>query len=327
MTEAAAARPAPEERSRRTSERIGIACILASALALSLKGILAKLVFAEGVEVATVLALRYALALPMIVVVALWLTGSPRALAMRPADFLLAAAGGLVGYWLAGWLDFTALTMIDVSVERVLLFSFPIFVLLLEALRSRRPPPPRQIVALVAAEAGIVLVMGASDLSLFLANLEGGLYAIASAFVFSLYFMVNQHLGPRLGSARMATAAVAGAFLGTSLQFLLTEPFSALAMSGVAFGWIAAMALFCSVLPFLLVTEGIRRVGASRSALISTVGPVATLALAALVLGETLTAGQLAGALMVFASVLALEGRLPRRLSRILSLRTWKASA
>jgi drug/metabolite transporter (DMT)-like permease len=66
------------------------------------------------------------------------------------------------------------------------------------------------------------------------------------------------------------------------------------------------------VVPFLLVTEGIRRVGASRSALISTVGPVATLVLAALLLDESLTWTQLGGAALVFAAILALEGRLPR---------------
>lgn len=303
---------------QRRSELIGIACVLVSALALALKGIFAKFIFAEGVDVATVLAVRYGLTLPMMIVAALMITGSWRRLAMAPRELGLAVAGGLIGYWIAGWLDFTALTMIDVSVERVLLFSFPVFVLLLEALRSRRPPPRRQVLALVAAEAGIVLVMGASDGALFMANLEGGLWAIASAFAFSLYFMLNQHLGPKLGSARLALGAVIGAFLGTAGQFAATEPLSALAMSGTAWAWTAAMALFCSVVPFLLVTEGIRRVGASRSALISTVGPVATLVLAALLLGESLTWTQLGGAALVFAAILALEGRLPglRRATR-----------
>ena len=72
------------------------------------------------------------------------------------------------------------------------------------------------------------------------------------------------------------------------------------------------MAFFCSVVPFLAITEGIRRVGASRSALISTVGPVATLVLAALLLGERLTPTQLGGAALVFVAILSLEGRLPR---------------
>lgn len=303
---------AGDAEARRRSELIGIACILLSALTLSLKGIFAKYIFAEGVDVVTVLALRNALAFPMLLVVGAWLAGGFSRLTMRPGDLALAMAGGLIGYWLASLLDFTALTMIDVSVERVLLFSFPVFVLILEALRSRRLPPLRQVVALVGAEAGIVLVMGATDADLFLANLEGGLWAIGSAFVFSFYYMLNQHLGPRLGAPRMALAAVGGATLGTCGQFLVTEPLSALVLSGTAWGWVAAMAFFCSVVPFLAVTEGIRRVGASRSALISTVGPVATLVLAALLLGERLTATQLGGAALVFLAILSLEGRLPR---------------
>jgi len=304
---------AAEAEARRRAELLGILCVVVSALALSLKGILAKWAFAEGVSVTTVLALRYGLALPLMVGAALVIARGPRGLAMAPRDLGLAIVGGLLGYWLAGVLDFTALAMIDVSVERVLLFSFPVFVLLLEALRRRRLPPLRQVVALLIAEAGIVLVMGVDDPELFAANLEGGLFAIGSAFVFALYYMVNQHLGPRLGSARMALGAVLGACLGCGVQFVAVEPLSALIVSGTALACIAAMALFCSVVPFLLITEGIRRVGASRSALISTVGPVATLGLAALLLGESLTATQLAGAALVFAAVLALEGRLPAR--------------
>lgn len=300
------------ETAARRRELVGILCVVISALALALKGILAKYIFAEGVDVATLLVIRYALALPMIAAVAVYITGSPGALKMAPCDFALAVLAGVLGYYLAGVLDFTALTMIDVSVERVLLFSFPIFVLLLDSLRRRRLPPRRQFLALILAEAGIVLVMGVADIDLFLANLEGGLWAIASAFVFAVYYMMNQALGPRLGSARMAMSAIVGATLGTGLHFLITTPLGNLATGWPAFGWIAVMALFCSVIPFLLITEGIRRVGASRSALISTVGPVATLVLAWLLLEETMAWEQLAGAALVILSIMALEGRLPR---------------
>lgn len=303
--------------SARRAELIGIGCVLISALALSLKGILAKYIFAEGVDVVTLLAVRYGLAFPMMILAAIALRGGVSKLAMAPRDFLYAACGGLIGYYLAGYLDFTALKLIDVSIERVLLFSFPVFVLALDSIRCRRLPPGRQLLALVVAEAGIVLVMGVANGDLFLDNLEGGLWAIASALAFSFYFMINQALGPRLGSARMALGAVTGAVVGTTAQFLVTLPVSALAMSWPAFLMIAAMALFCSVLPFLLITEGIRRVGASRSALISTVGPVATLALAAVLLGEVMTPAQITGAVLVFAAILALEGKLPLVLRRL----------
>jgi drug/metabolite transporter (DMT)-like permease len=304
----AAAEAAPGDR---RVELIGVGCVLISALALSLKGILAKYIFAEGVDVVTLLAVRYGLAFPMMVLAAAALRGGFANLAMAPRDFAYAAAGGLIGYYLAGYLDFTALKLIDVSVERVLLFSFPVFVVAFDAVRRRRWPPARQLVALIGAEAGIVLVMGATEADIFFANLVGGLWAIGSAFVFAIYFMINQALGPRLGSARMALGAVTGAVIGTTAQFVASTPVAALAMNWSAFAMIAAMALFCSVLPFLLITEGIRRVGASRSALISTVGPVSTLVLAALLLGETMVPSQLAGAALVIVAILALEGKLP----------------
>ena len=298
-------------QTHRGAELLGVACVVISALALSVKGILAKYIYIEGVDVVTLMAVRYGLAFPMMVLAAAALRGGFANLAMAPRDFLIAAGGGLIGYYLAGYLDFTALMLIDVSVERVLLFSFPIFVLTFDAVRRRRWPPPRQLIALVAAEAGIVLVMGAAHADLFLDNLVGGLWAIGSAFVFAIYFMINQSLGPRIGSARMALGAVTGAVIGTTTQFVVSTPLAALEMTWPAWAMIAAMALFCSVVPFLLITEGIRRVGASRSALISTIGPVSTLVLAALLLSEAMTASQIAGAVLVIVAILALEGKLP----------------
>lgn len=302
----------------RRTELIGIACVVISALALSLKGILAKYIYAEGVDVVTLMAVRYGLAFPMMVLAAAALRGGFGNLAMAPRDFLYAIGGGLIGYWLAGYLDFTALSLIDVSVERVLLFSFPIFVLAFDSIRRRRWPPARQLIALVGAEAGIILVMGVANGELFHTNLIGGLWAIGSAFAFAIYFMINQALGPKLGSARMAMGAVTGAVIGTTTQFLVSTPVEALAMSWSAFIMIAAMALFCSVMPFLLITEGIRRVGASRSALVSTIGPVSTLVLAALLLGEVMTPAQFAGAALVIVAILALEGKLPPVLRRLM---------
>jgi len=68
--------------------------------------------------------------------------------------------------------------------------------------------------------------------------------------------------------------------------------------------WLALiMAIFSTVLPAFFMNAGIRRIGAGSASIISSTGPIGTLALAFLLLGETLTPAQLAGTALVLIGV------------------------
>ena len=75
------------------------------------------------------------------------------------------------------------------------------------------------------------------------------------------------------------------------------------------------LVIFATILPLFLVAEGVQRMGAARGGLVSTIGPPATAVMAFFLLGETLTVAQLAGTLLIIASVSALEFRLRRKKS------------
>jgi drug/metabolite transporter (DMT)-like permease len=291
---------------------LGLTLVLVAAVLFSFKGILAKLIYAEGVDVPTLLALRFAIALPLV-----WIIAARAGMGRRPPtgpELLAVMVGGAIGFGLAPIFDFIALELIHVSVERVLLFTFPAFVVLYDSIRLRRPPTVRQWQALVITQVGIVLTMGGLDVDLLLENLAGSLWAVASAAVYAIYLMVNQRYGRQFGAARFTawgmTAGTATAFL----YFIVQEPLAALAVTPLAYGYIAVISAFCTVIPMVMLTEGIRRVGAARAALLSTAGPPFTVAMAALILGETLTVQQIAGGCVVILGVLVLEGRvrLPR---------------
>ncbi len=285
----------------------GILLVLGAAIVFSFKGILAKLLYEEGVSVPALLALRFGIAVPLV-----WLIAVRTAPWKRPptgAELAAVAIGGLLGFGLAPIADFIALALIDVSIERVILFSFPAFVLLFDSFRQRRAPGPRQWAALALTQAGVVLTMGGFDLAKVMANLQGSVWAVLSAALYAVYLMVNQAHGRTLGAARFTALGMTAGGVAIFVYFIASEPVTALAVTPLAWLYLVTMAVVSTVVPMIMFTEGIKLIGAARASLVSTVGPPFTVAAAALVLGETFTAQQAAGGALVILGVLALEGR------------------
>ena len=289
-----------------------IALIVLAQLVLASKGIFAKVLYAEGVGVVTLIALRGAIALPLFWAFALWRLGGRALIEVSPRAVAGSAAAGFVCYYIGSYLDFTALELIDASLERVLLYSFPAIVVLIEAARRKTLPAARQWVALVLAYAGIVLVMGGFDVGLLAANLVGAALVLICAVTFAAYFLAGQAISPRIGSIRFTVYAHTAAAAGLGAHFAVTAVPGALTLSVTAWAIVLFMATVGTVIPFFMLSEGIRRIGASRAALISTVGPPATIVMAYAFLGEVMTPVQLAGASSVVIGVIALEARLPR---------------
>ena len=288
---------------------LGIALVLAAAALLSFKGIFIKLAYAEEVGVVALLWLRFAMALPFFWAFALWRLGPAGIVRIERRDFLAALIGGGLTSWGAWMADFTALSMIDVSLSRIILFSFPAFVLLFDSLRRRRAPPLRQWAALILIEAGVVLTLGGFDIAYMAANFEGAAWAMLSGLVFAAYIMINQETTTRTGSIRFTLFAVTGACAVLTLHFFAAHPVAELAVSPMGFLWAGMIALFATLLPYLMFSEGIRRVGASRASLVSALGPPATIALAFVILGESMGPIQLIGAAVVILGVVVLETR------------------
>lgn len=270
--------------------------VLIATVGFAIKGVIAKLAYATGLTVIGLLALRAALAVPLFWLGARWLgavwTG------MQRRDVAAAVGSGLL-YLIAGYCDFTAIDYIGAGPSRVLLFTYPLLVLLLEAGRDRRLPRWRELLAFGLAWPGLWLVASAGELE----NPIGAAWALGSATSYALYLFIGQQLMPRLGSVRFATLANTGAglFLLAALPWLATP--ATLSFNAEAFGLVATIALFSTVLPFFLFFEGIRQLGAGRASLITLSGPPLTLLMAWAVLDERLTPAQLLGALLVLAGV------------------------
>jgi len=282
---------------------VGVACAILGALGFSLKAILVKQGYRYGVDPVTLLALRMLYALPFFIAMAAHAARrEPRPIGRGDWGSLLLL--GFFGYYLSSYSDFLGLQYISAGLERVLLYTYPSMVVLLTALGLRRMPQPQLLAALAVCYVGVGFAVW-HDVQGVQRNLPLGVQLVLlSALSFAVYLMRCAPAIHRLGAARVTAWATGLACLMVLSQFAVQRPLAALwsqpwQVQACGLG----MGVFCTVLPIWLNAHAIQRLGASRTAVTSTLGPVFTLFLAWAVLGEELGWRMLAGALLVIVGV------------------------
>ena len=281
-------------------ERVGALLCLVAAGSFALQPVLVKLAFDGGAGVASVGAIRFALAALALALLA------RRAIAAAPARTLLAPfLLGLTIYGLETGLFFASLERIDVSLASLLMCSYPALVVAGAVLLRRERASRRRALALVVALVGVALVL-AGGVSGAMDPLGIGL-ALGAAIAYAAYVLVSDRLLGTTEPLVLATmlcagAAVAFALGGAASGSLETPDVSTLVV-------IVAIALAATVLPIGAFLGGVHRIGPSRATILGTVEPPLTIALSALIFGERLGPLQLLGAALVLSGVVILQLR------------------
>jgi len=297
--------------SKRGEMWLGSALVLLAAFGFSAKAIMVKLAYAHPVDAVTLLALRMAFAFPFFLGLALWSGRNQVGGSLSRTDWLLVVVLGLLGYYASSLLDFWGLQYISAGLERLILFLYPTLVLVLSALLLRRPIRRREWLALMVAYVGIALVFR-HDLAVDRDGIAlGAGLVLGSAISYALYLIGSGHVIARLGTLRFTAYAMVIACLACMLHFALTRPIPTLYLPDRVYSLSAGMAIVSTVMPAFCLSAGIRRIGASRAALISTIGPVITIALAYLVLREPLSLPQILGSLLVLGGVFLVSAQKP----------------
>jgi drug/metabolite transporter (DMT)-like permease len=282
---------------------LGVFFALLAAVGFSGKAILVKLAYQHGVDSVTLLALRMGFALPFFVAIAVWVNRQNR-LALTPHDRYLIVGLGFVGYYLSSLLDFLGLQYISAGLERLILFLYPTMTVVLSALLEKRAIGRRTLAAMALCYVGIALVF-AHDMDTQARNLLlGASLVFASTLSYSVYLVGAGHAIARMGALRFTayTSAVASGM--TLLQFVVMRPLTALDLPMQVYALSLAMAIFSTVLPVFLLSLAIRQIGAGRTALLGSIGPIATIYMAYLFLHETISLLQIMGSALVLAGVL-----------------------
>jgi len=281
--------------------RAGLVLALVGAVLFSGKAIIVKLAYRHGVDAVTLLMYRMALALPLFMALAWW-SGRGRA-ALTARDWRTVLGLGFTGYYLASFLDFAGLQYITASLERLILYLNPTLVLLLSVLVLKKPVGARQLLALAVSYAGVLLVFGHEARFSGEHTLWGALLVFGSAASYAVYLVKSGEEVQRLGALRLTGLASSVASVLCIVQFLLLRPPSAALVPAPVF-WLSVLnALACTFAPVLLMMMAVERIGAPLAAQAGMVGPLSTLALGVLLLGEPLNAWIGAGTALVLTGV------------------------
>ena len=282
----------------------GIALALVGVLAFSVRPILIKLAYAYVTDPVTLIALRMVFSLPFFVAMAFWVRRDTARTPLTRSDRWAVLFLGFLGYYLASFLDFLGLQYISAGLGRLMLFLYPTITVLLSALFLGKYVSRRDIVALVISYAGLALVLAQGFAGENRNLMLGALLVFGSALCYAVYLVSSSQVVTRIGSMRFTAYATSVASLLCILQFLLLRPLSALQLPPQVYGLAIAMAVGCTVLPVLVTSEALRRVGANQVAIIGAAGPVTTIFLGWLGLEESMSLLQLVGAGLVLSGVM-----------------------
>jgi drug/metabolite transporter (DMT)-like permease len=278
---------------------------LSGAVAFSGKAIIVKLSYRYGVDAVTVIMYRMLFALPFFIAMAWWASRQAHAIAnpLSRRDLLAITGLGFLGYYLASFLDFLGLQTITASLERLILYLNPTLVMLLSAAIYKHRLQARRVWAMAISYAGVLLVF-AHEVSFSGSGVvTGSAFVLASALSYALYLMFSGQMVKRIGALRLVGLASVVACVCCLLQFVILRPWSA-AMVQPQVLWLALLnATACTVAPVVLVMLAIERIGAALTSQVGMVGPMATLTLGVLVLGEPVNAWIGMGTVLVLGGV------------------------
>jgi len=279
-----------------------------AAIAFSGKGVIIKLAYRYGVDAVTLLALRLLFSAPFFVLLGWWAARGKDVQPLSPRDRWMIVGLGLVGYYLASYFDFLGLQYVTAALERLLLFVHPTFVVLFSALLFARRITGRDVFAIAVSYLGIALAFG-HDVATQPGNVVlGSFWVLMSALFYAAYLIGSGRIVHRVGTLRFATYAGLVSSVAVVAQFLMMRDAHLLVSQAMPVYWLSLlMAVVSTVLPIVLTMEGIRRVGASHASIVASVGPLATIALGAIFLGEPVTWYQIVGAALVLTGVLAIS--------------------
>lgn len=297
----------------------GVLLVVVSACAFGSGALFAKPVYAAGLDWLTLLVWRFGFGA---VLGWAWLLASPtrRASLRRTSRRQVLAMVGLGAlYTLNSSTYFAALETVPASLAALIVYIYPVLVAVL-SLRVGRPLAGRgPWVALAVATIGAALAVGGVDPG-HLPPVGGLALAVASPIIYSIWIVSSARLGgerrdqagaehdegagPAVASAVMTTST---GVIFAALAIVTAHPVAPAAIPAAAWPGLIGVGLVSTFIAIQTFYSGARRIGAAPAALISTVEPVYTITLAAILFGERLTTIQLAGGGLIIAAVLVAQ--------------------
>ncbi len=292
---------------------VGIILGTLAAVLYSLKAVFVKLAYlptdavVEQVPPITLMMLRLGFSFPIYLAILIW---AWRRAAVKPnsRQVSLAMLAGVLSYYICTLLDFSGLQYITAQLERLLLFTYPAFVILFGALFFGGQLTRWGIASVALAYAGLAVVFLGGDITESSNLWLGSGLVLVSAMLFALFQLIAKGFIDRIGPQMFTCLAMLGAATAIFLHFII----SAVRSEGIAAAldlpthiyWIGLIiAVFSTLLPSFFMNIAIGRLGAQKVAMLGMFGPLATIVAAIIVLGEPFGLWDAVGTVVTFSGI------------------------
>ncbi len=285
--------------------RTGVLLIALGAVCFSAKAIFIKLAYKEyGVDDLTLLSLRFGIALPFFIVIAIWnyVRGNMKSIEKRDIGWIAFLA--MLGYYVASWLDFKGLQYISAGIERVILFIYPSLVVIFSRLFFGKKITGNTLIALAVTYGGVMVIgldprlQWGGDMAL------GAFFILISAITYALYLTFGGEMINKYGSVNFNCIAMIFSSVYVLLHYAVKSETTLESLPAGVYGYGILLALISTVLPTFMVMEGVRILGAGKGAIVSSIGPVSTIVMGYYFLNEHLSLQELAGSALVLGGIL-----------------------
>lgn len=283
-------------------KNIGILVVFLATVFLSTKSIWAKLIYLDSLSPLNVLVCRAVLSLPFFLIPMIrfdW--NSVNKSKVFKYSFL-----GAILYVSSSITDFIGLLYISASLERAVLFTFPIYVFLLSSDLSRITFS--KVVLIVSTVLGLAIMFNPTVDNHLTDTLIGISLVFLSAIFWALFIIYSKravsNISPTIFTSTYMCITTVLLLLGFIIDSKNFTTFSTLQTHTMIY--LVFLAIFCSIIPSYLMSFGLKRINASLAAVISAMGPIVTLALDVVILNHNLALNEIIGAIIVTACVTCL---------------------
>jgi drug/metabolite transporter (DMT)-like permease len=284
----------------------GFLLSLAGALLFSTKAIFVKLAFKEtGVDAVTLLSLRMLFALPFYLIAAWIGLKKENSKKLSNATLFWIITMGIFGYYLSSLFDFIGLQYVSAGLERLILFLYPTFAVLINTYIFKAALSKRQVIALFLTYFGIGIAYFAelktdSDNPNFI---FGAFMIFLCAITYSFYLVGTGKLVHKAGATRYTAYAMISATVGIFTHFLLTKNATEIHFTTTLTWYAIALAIIATVIPSFMMSNGMKKIGSNNVSIITGIGPVSTIIQAHFFLGEKILLLQIIGTIFVIIGV------------------------
>lgn len=294
----------------------GFIIAFVGSLLFSTKAIIVKKAFAQThTDALTLLTLRMVFSLPFFIGAAILASNKKDNVTLTVRHWAAITALGLFGYYLSSLFDFIGLQYVSAGLERLILFLYPSFVLLINAAVFRQKISVIQKIALALTYLGIgVAYFG--ELGIDFSNphfLLGSSLIFICAITFAFYIVGSGKIIPLVGATKFTAYTMLAATAGIFLHFLIAGNYKDMPAGESFWGYGFLLAIIATVIPGFLISNAMKRIGSTNVAIVSGIGPVSTIIQAHFILGERIFFEQITGTILVIAGVLLMgwKGRGP----------------